>query len=359
MLDISRRQADPGQDRRRRSRPAGALPRFNNYTFLKEAEKRNQYRRAAVGEGARLAGRALPEPQRRRPGLAQAAARRALPPRAVARRSTATRSTRWSSSGWPRKRQHGAAAEPAVPAGVPHRLDEVRRQGGQRAARRARPDERDADGLRLLPDGRPVEIVVETAGESTEETDVLELIRDNWRKIGIALFSRPSQREVFRNRVFAGEIDDVGLVGHRQRRSDRRHEPGRARADRAGAAAMADVGPVLRARTARAAKRPTCRRCRSWSSCSTNGATRRAPTSATKIWQRDAGDLHRPGVLDRHRHAARCSRSSSRQRCATSREGLYSWDPGAYFGIYQPDTFWFDTAGAPTDAALHPLAHRC
>ena len=29
-----------------------------------------------------------------------------------------------------------------------------------------------------LPAGRPLEIVVDTAGESTEETDVLELIRD-------------------------------------------------------------------------------------------------------------------------------------------------------------------------------------
>jgi peptide/nickel transport system substrate-binding protein len=23
-------------------------------------------------------------------------------------------------------------------------------------------------------------------------------------------------------------------------------------------------------------------------------------------------------------------------------EGLYNWDPGALFGIYNPDTFWFD-----------------
>ena len=22
--------------------------------------------------------------------------------------------------------------------------------------------------------------------------------------------------------------------------------------------------------------------------------------------------------------------------------GLYNWDPGAHFGIYEPDTFWFD-----------------
>ena len=23
-------------------------------------------------------------------------------------------------------------------------------------------------------------------------------------------------------------------------------------------------------------------------------------------------------------------------------EGVYSWDPGAYFGMYHPDTFWID-----------------
>ncbi|MFQ5959269.1 MAG: ABC transporter substrate-binding protein, partial [Alphaproteobacteria bacterium] len=25
-------------------------------------------------------------------------------------------------------------------------------------------------------------------------------------------------------------------------------------------------------------------------------------------------------------------------------EGIYNWDPGAYFGIYGPDTFWFTEA---------------
>jgi peptide/nickel transport system substrate-binding protein len=22
-------------------------------------------------------------------------------------------------------------------------------------------------------------------------------------------------------------------------------------------------------------------------------------------------------------------------------KGIYNWDPGAYFGIYKPDSFWF------------------
>ncbi|MBE7635822.1 ABC transporter substrate-binding protein [Sneathiella sp. P13V-1] len=66
-------------------------------------------------------------------------------------------------------------------------------------------DKRNEDGIRLLPDGQDLSIIVETAGESTEQTDVLELIRDSWREVGIALFTKPSQRAVFRNRIFAGE----------------------------------------------------------------------------------------------------------------------------------------------------------
>jgi peptide/nickel transport system substrate-binding protein len=64
---------------------------------------------------------------------------------------------------------------------------------------------RDKDGVRLLPDGRPLQIVVETAGEETEQTDVLELVRDHWKKVGVSLFIKPSQREVFYSRINAGE----------------------------------------------------------------------------------------------------------------------------------------------------------
>ncbi len=65
--------------------------------------------------------------------------------------------------------------------------------------------ERNDDGLRLLPDGRPMEIIIETAGEDTEQSDVLELIRDSWLGVGIKVYTKPLQREVFRNRIFSGQ----------------------------------------------------------------------------------------------------------------------------------------------------------
>ena len=66
--------------------------------------------------------------------------------------------------------------------------------------------ERNRRRIRILPDGRPVQIIVESAGESTLETDVLELITKHWNDIGISLFIRTSQRDVFRSRAIAGQI---------------------------------------------------------------------------------------------------------------------------------------------------------
>lgn len=65
---------------------------------------------------------------------------------------------------------------------------------------------RDSDGIRLLSDGRRAEIIVETAGESTLETDALELITDYWQNAGIKLFIRTSQRDIFRSRAISGDI---------------------------------------------------------------------------------------------------------------------------------------------------------
>jgi peptide/nickel transport system substrate-binding protein len=62
-----------------------------------------------------------------------------------------------------------------------------------------------ADGVRRLPDGRPMEVIAETAGERAEEIDALELIAEMWRDIGVKLIFRPLDRDILRNKVFAGE----------------------------------------------------------------------------------------------------------------------------------------------------------
>lgn len=64
--------------------------------------------------------------------------------------------------------------------------------------------ERNPAGLRLLPDGRAMEFVIETAGERQEVENALAIITDTWRDLGIKLVMRPLDRDILRNRVYAG-----------------------------------------------------------------------------------------------------------------------------------------------------------
>ena len=64
--------------------------------------------------------------------------------------------------------------------------------------------DRTGSGLRKLPDGRPMEFVIETAGERSEEENALAIITDTWRDLGIRLIMRPLDRDILRNRIYAG-----------------------------------------------------------------------------------------------------------------------------------------------------------
>ncbi|MGV6804716.1 MAG: ABC transporter substrate-binding protein [Ruegeria sp.] len=65
-------------------------------------------------------------------------------------------------------------------------------------------NQRDKNGIRLLPDGRPMELVIETAGERQEVENALQIVTDNWREVGVKLVMRPLDRDILRNRVFSG-----------------------------------------------------------------------------------------------------------------------------------------------------------
>lgn len=64
--------------------------------------------------------------------------------------------------------------------------------------------ERGRYGIRRLPDGRRAELIVELAGD-TEEADVTELVREYWGELGIKVFARTLQRDNLRRRFLAGE----------------------------------------------------------------------------------------------------------------------------------------------------------
>ena len=144
--------------------------------------------------------------------------------------------------------------------------------------------ERDDDGIRLLPDGRRAQIIVETAGESTLETDVLELITDHWNKVGISLFIRTSQRDVFRSRAIAGEIMMAIWSGIDNGVPTADMNPGELAPDDGRPAAMAGLGHALPDRTARRAQRRPSPRSSSWSSCLKKWRGSAELAERTAIW---------------------------------------------------------------------------
>ena len=199
--------------------------------------------------------------------------------------------------------------------------------------------ERNDAGIRLMPDGRPLEVVVHTAGESTEQTDVLELIHDTWLKLGVKIFTKPSQRQVFRDRVFAGEAMmsvwsgvDNGLPTPETSpdefvpvAQDQLQWPkwGQYYQTKGGAGEAPDMPSGQRLMELR----------QEWQSADNTDARRAAWAEILDIHRNEVFSIGvvcgvmQPVVVN------------NRLRNVPV-EGIYSWAPSAYFGVYQPDTFW-------------------
>ncbi|UEM03560.1 ABC transporter substrate-binding protein [Skermanella rosea] len=203
---------------------------------------------------------------------------------------------------------------------------------------------RGSENVRLMPDGRPLEIIVETAGESTEEVDVLELIADSWRKIGIKLFTKPSQLEVLRNRIYAGQTlmaigkgVDNGIPTadmapaefvpmdqnqYQWPKWGQYYQTGGTAGEKPDMPAAIELMELM-------------------------GQWRTAPDTAARAeaWHRILG-IHADRVftigLINGTLQPVVVRSTLRN---VPDEGIYNWDPGAHFGIYRPDTFWFAEPG--------------
>jgi peptide/nickel transport system substrate-binding protein len=218
--------------------------------------------------------------------------------------------------------------------------------------------QRDGDGTRLLPDGRPIEIVVESSGLWTDAADVLELIRDSWRHIGIKLFYKPAQLTLFRRRVFSGET--VMSI-------DKGIENGLATADMPPREFAPTSQEQLewpkwgqffetKGMSGSAPDTPSGKRLvelyKNWLQAATSEDRTQIWREMLQIWADRvysigtvAGVLQPVVVTDDLRNVPK--------------EGMYNWDPGALFGIYKPDGFWFGRPGGGDKSAglAAPLAH--
>ncbi len=166
------------------------------------------------------------------------------------------------------------------------------------------------------------------------------MIRETWREVGIKLFPKPSQREVLRNRVFSGEalmsvwsgIDngmanaDVSPEELAPTSQQQLHWPKFGQYFETGGKAgeapdMPEVAELLKQYNA-------------WRATASK-------EERTKIWHRmlqiHAEQQYVIGVVSGVSQPV-VVRNTLRN---VPEKGIYNWDPGAFFGIYRPETFWF------------------
>ncbi|WP_420348227.1 ABC transporter substrate-binding protein [Pelagibius sp.] len=201
--------------------------------------------------------------------------------------------------------------------------------------------ERDSAGIRLMPDGRPIEIIVETAGENTEEVDVLELIADSWKAIGIKLFTKPSQREVLRNRIFAGETIMAMWYGYENGIPTPYTSPEEFVPIHQQSFHWPKWGQHAET-NGKAGEAVDMERPERLMALYKDWLYAKSRDEKAAIWQEileiHAEDVYTIGLVAHVPQPVTVADSLRN----VPQEGIYNWDPGAQFGIYRPERFWFD-----------------
>jgi len=197
-------------------------------------------------------------------------------------------------------------------------------------------------GPRLLPDGRPLEIIVETADVDPVETDVLELIATTWERAGIRMLIKPIGRQAAGQRVRSGVAVMTLFYGL------------------ANGLAVPSMSPEELA--------PTSDRQRNWPLWGlffkSGGKKGEAPQLVSTLELLRGLESWRLAEDDAARRAAWSAMleihadqvfsigivGQVMQPIVTRRDlrnipkkAPYLYDPGAYFGIYRPDTFWIES----------------
>jgi peptide/nickel transport system substrate-binding protein len=314
--------------------------RFDNYTFLKEAELQDRLKVKLweAGEGSRIAllpnfnttdavWRALWRDVRVRRALSVAINRREINQAIFYGLARPSSNTMLPQSPVFKKEFQTAWAQFDLKL-ANRLLDE------------AGISKRDTDGVRFLPDGRRAEIIVETAGESTEESDVLALIRDTWLEIGIKIYVRPMQRDLFRKRVQAGNAVMMVWKGFDN------------------AIATPEMSPDELAPTTVAQLQWS-----KWGQYYEEKGKVGEPTDLPEVqklidlwkqWRRSTTTEERKAIWHEMLaiHADQVftigTVNGTRQPIIVARtlvnvpdEGIWTFEPGGFFGRYLPDTFWF------------------
>ena len=198
---------------------------------------------------------------------------------------------------------------------------------------------RDAQGFRLLPDGRQATIVVESLSEETEDSDALQLITDYWKKIGIKMLVKPQTQENFRLRTFSGNALMAAYAGVVTAVPTPHTSPKEFAPTTQGGLQWPKWGMFVESKGKHGETCDMEEACKlldyikEWEHA-TDEAGRRAAWD--KILLTNADEVFSIGTVNGIRQPIVVGPKVRN----VPKEGYYAWDPGGYIGLYRPDTFW-------------------
>ena len=201
---------------------------------------------------------------------------------------------------------------------------------------------RNSKGFRLLPNGQPMELTVVFSTEENEPSDILELVSDTWRKIGIKVLSKPLHREVMRNRIFSGNVQMSIWSGLENGIPNASSSPAELAPTSQQQLQWPMWGQYLETggKSGQAIDMKVPQKLfelkDAWREARSEG-------DRIKIWH-EMLDTYTSNVFSIGIIASvpQVVLVNSRLRNVPDK-AIYNWDPGAHFGIYRPCTFWFDS----------------
>ena len=170
------------------------------------------------------------------------------------------------------------------------------------------------------------------------------LIADSWADVGVKLHTRPSQREVFRNRIFAGDTQMSIWTGLENALPNPDMSPVELAPMKQDYLQWPKWGQYVQTKglSGEVIDMPEAQELselyHAW-----ERATERIERE--KIWHRML-QIHADQVFTLGVVAGVPQPVVINELLRNLPEtGLYNWDPGAFFGIYHPDSLWFDADG--------------
>ena len=201
---------------------------------------------------------------------------------------------------------------------------------------------RNSKGFRLLPNGQPMELTVVFSTEEDEPSDILELVSDTWRKIGIKVLSKPLHREVMRNRIFSGNVQMSIWSGLENGIPNASSSPAELAPTSQQQLQWPMWGQYLETggKSGQAIDMKVPQKLfelkDAWREARSEG-------DRIKIWHEMldtyTSNVFSIGIIASVPQVVLVNNSLQN----VPDKAIYNWDPGAHFGIYRPCTFWFDS----------------